>query len=79
MKIGLVDKNGIPFSPERFMSEPGLAQEFMELYESNYYGLDLEWRELTEDQLFQNASYKLHSMEQDLAHTDFLRQRDGLQ
>lgn len=78
-KIGLTDKQGIPFSADRFLSEPELAQEFMEVYEQIYYGGDLQWRELTREQLFQDAAYKLHCLERDLEHSEFLRIRDSLQ
>lgn len=75
-RMGLLDKGGIPFTADRFMHEPGLMHEFMEVYETLYFGHDLKWRELTEDELFRDASFRLYCMEQDLEHADFLKRKD---
>ncbi len=79
-KIGIVDKNGIPFTPDRFMIEPGLAEEFLEIYETLYYGPEpFEWRDQPQDVMFQHAAYTLHCLEQDLAHADYLRNKNKIQ
>lgn len=65
--FGVLDKNQIPFTQERFAEEPELAQEFLEIYESNCYRISPKWRELDNDTMLRLASNKLRSLLLDLA------------
>ena len=79
MNVGILDLKGIPYSEERFATEPDLAQEFLEVYETNSVGILPNWREFTSDRVMEIATFRLNCMIRDLERAESMRRLDKLQ
>lgn len=79
MEAVILDPDGIPYSPERFHAEPECAQVFLEHLEGNSYRVLKHWRDLTNDEILHEASYRLHCIQQDLISAEFLKSKGMLQ
>ena len=79
MEIGIFDPRGVPYSEERFLTEPELAQEFLEVYETNSIGILPKWREMNNSRIMEIATFRLNCMVRDLERSDAMRRVDQLQ
>ena len=80
MRVGICDKNGIPYTPERLSTEPELAHEFMEAFESMVVlGQKPYWRELAMDDIIRVAIKGLKTVEDDLTYANILKEKNKIQ
>ena len=75
----ITDEEGLTFTQEGFLTNPGLAEDFLEVFETNSLGILPDWRGLTQDEKVREASFRLYGMEQDLLKADDLRVKQMLQ
>lgn len=71
----VLDSDGIPYSPERFQTEPECAQRFLEQLEDHSYKFLNDWREMVIDDVVYEAQWRLHTIQQDLISSEFLKSK----
>lgn len=75
----VTDKDDEPFTRERFICEPGAAESFLELIESNSVGVLRDWRNWSNDQIQDFASKRLSEITKDLTQVHYMKLKGKLQ